>query len=582
VDLILTGNQAIARAARDAGVALGVGYPGTPSTEVLETLVTLEGGCAQWAPNEKVALEVGIGVSFGGARALVTMKHVGVNVAADPLFTAAYTGVAGGLVVMAADDPGMHSSQNEQDSRHYARAAKLPMLEPSDSQEAYDFTRLSFQLSEEYDTPIMLRTTTRLSHGKSTVHEGVRETERPAPVAPQNPQKYVMVPGFARARHLVVEDRQLRIQQWAERAEITRAEYRDKKIGIITSGVTYQYVRDVAPEASTLKLGMVNPLPMAAIIAFAKEIDTLYVVEELDPVIEEQVRAAGINVIGKANFPIFGELLPGIIAKGLGQEEKPSAVASSALPMRPPSLCPGCPHRGVFLLLKKNGLTVSGDIGCYTLGVFPPLLAMDTCVCMGASVGVAHGLERAGLDPAKIIGVIGDSTFLHSGITGVLDMVYNGAHGTIMILDNSITAMTGRQEHPGTGKTLDGMPAPSVDLEGLLESLGVQDVSVVDPYDLDTTEAELKRALAHPGVSVIIARRPCMLIPHEKRAKLTVIIEDCKRCGKCLRLGCPATGKVAEEHNGKTRYYPVIDAQLCNGCGVCAQLCAFGALKIKE
>jgi len=582
VDLILTGNQAIARAARDAGVALGVGYPGTPSTEVLETLVTLEGGCAQWAPNEKVALEVGIGVSFGGARALVTMKHVGVNVAADPLFTAAYTGVAGGLVVMAADDPGMHSSQNEQDSRHYARAAKLPMLEPSDSQEAYDFTRLAFQLSEEYDTPIMLRTTTRLSHGKSTVREWVRETERPAPVAPQNPQKYVMVPGFARVRHLVVEDRQLRIQQWAERAEITRAEYRDKKIGIITSGVTYQYVRDVAPDASTLKLGMVNPLPMGAIIAFAKEIDTLYVVEELNPIIEEQVRAAGINVIGKANFPIFGELLPGIIAKGLGQEEKPSAVAPAALPTRPPSLCPGCPHRGVFLLLKKNGLTVSGDIGCYTLGVFPPLLAMDTCVCMGASIGITHGLERAGLDPAKIIGVIGDSTFLHSGITSVLDMVYNGAQGTIMILDNSITAMTGRQQHPGTGKTLDGLPAPSVDLEGLLKSLGVQDVTVVDPYDLDATEAELKRALAHPGVSVIITRRPCMLIPHEKRAKLTVIVADCKRCGKCLRLGCPAISKVAEEHNGKTRYYPVIDAQLCTGCGVCAQLCAFGALKPLE
>ncbi|HEY3379609.1 MAG TPA: thiamine pyrophosphate-dependent enzyme, partial [Armatimonadota bacterium] len=422
MDLILTGNQAIARAARDAGVALGIGYPGTPSTEVLETLTTLDGGTAQWAPNEKVALEVGIGVAFAGRRALVTMKHVGLNVAADPLFTVAYTGVAGGLVILVADDPGMHSSQNEQDSRHYARAAKIPLLEPSDSQEAYEFTRLAFALSEQFDTPVLLRTTTRLSHGKSTVHEAPADTSIPAPVAPHDPTKYVMIPAFARKRHLVVEDRLLRLRDWANTAAITRAEYRDRAVGIITSGINYQYVREVAPEASVLKLGMVYPLPLDAIRAFAAEVQTLYVVEELDPIIEEQLRAAGITVTGKEHFPLFGELTPDLVAAGLGLPVS-AQTPRTDLPQRPPSLCPSCPHRGVFWTLKKLGLTVSGDIGCYTLGVTPPLSALDTCVCMGASIGIAHGMEKAGLDPAKIVGVIGDSTFLHSGITGVLDMV---------------------------------------------------------------------------------------------------------------------------------------------------------------
>lgn len=578
MELILTGNAAIALAARDAGVALGVGYPGTPSTETLENLTLLEGGVAQWAPNEKVAMEVGAGVAFGNRRALVTMKHVGLNVAADPLFTASYTGVAGGLVVLVADDPGMHSSQNEQDSRHYARAAKVPMLEPSDSQEAYDFTRLAFQLSEQFDTPVLLRTTTRLSHGKSTVTPGERETPTEAK-PPLNPSKYVMVPAFARVRHKVVEERQLAVRAWADTAAITRAELRDTKIGIITSGINYQYVREVAPEASVLKLGMVYPLPLEAIRAFAAQVQTLYVVEELDPIIEEQLQAAGIAVIGKARFPLLGEFNPAVVAKGLGLpvEEQPARE----LPTRPPAMCPGCPHRGVFATLKKLGLTVAGDIGCYTLGVAPPLSAMDTCICMGASISVAHGLEKAGVNPSKVVGVIGDSTFLHSGITPLLDMVYNGSHGTILILDNGTTAMTGRQEHPGTGKSLAGDAAPQVNLEALVAALGVPDVEVIDPYELEKMEARLKKALAFEGVSVMIARRPCMLIPHEDYPAQQVDAELCKLCGRCLKIGCPAISKEQVGEGEKPRYRPVINDLLCEGCSVCAQSCPFEVIKDK-
>ncbi len=580
MELILTGNAAIALAARDAGVALGVGYPGTPSTEVLETLVTLDDGVAQWAPNEKVAMEVGVGVAFGNRRALVTMKHVGLNVAADPLFTASYTGVAGGLVVLVADDPGMHSSQNEQDSRHYARAAKVPMLEPSDSQEAYDFTRLAFQLSEQFDTPVLLRTTTRLSHGKSTVTPGERAANLPAAQPPTNPAKYVMVPAFARVRHTVVEARQLAVQQWAESAALTRVELRDPKVGVITSGINYQYVREVASDASVLKLGMVYPLPLDAIRAFAAQVETLYVVEELDPIIEGQLKAAGIAVLGKERFPLQGEFNPAVVAKGLGLPvvEQPARELAT----RPPAMCPGCPHRAVFWTLKKLGLTVAGDIGCYTLGVAPPLSAMDTCICMGASISVAHGLEKAGVNPAKVVGVIGDSTFLHSGITPLLDMVYNASHGTILILDNGTTAMTGRQEHPGTGKSLAGQKAPRVDLEALVRALGVQDVEVIDPYELDAMDARLKQSLAFEGVSVLIARRPCMLIPHEDYPAQQVSEELCKLCGRCLKIGCPAISKVQVGEGGeKPRYRPEINDLLCEGCSVCAQTCPFEVITDK-
>ncbi len=573
---ILTGNQAIARAARDAGTALGVGYPGTPSTEILETLVTLDGGVAQWAPNEKVALEVGVGVSFGNRRALVTMKHVGLNVAADPLFTVSYTGVAGGLVVLVADDPGMHSSQNEQDSRHYARAAKVPLLEPADSQEAYDFTRLAFELSEQFDTPVLLRTSTRLSHGKSLVTPGTRAGELPAPAPPNKPAKYVMVPAFARKRHEFVEARMVELEAWANAAPLTRAEYRDRKIGIVTSGIAYQYVRDAAPDASVLKLGMTNPLPLEAIRAFAAEVETLYVVEELDPVLEEQLRAAGLAAIGKAVFPICGELNPAVIAAGLGLPA--DAPANLELPGRPPALCPGCPHRSVFSVLKKLGVTVSGDIGCYTLGVMPPLSALDTCICMGASIGIASGLIKAGVDPSRVVGVIGDSTFLHSGITGVLDMVYNKIPTTVIILDNGTTAMTGRQEHPGTGRTLDAAEAPRVDLPALLRSLGVTDVATVDPYERDATTAAIKAALAFPGPSVVIAQRPCMLIPHEVRPRVELDADACKACGACLRIGCPAITEHEVTRDGNTRTMPEIDPLLCTGCAICASVCQFAAL----
>jgi len=578
VDTILTGNAAIAMAAHDARVALGVGYPGTPSTEVLENLTTLESSKAQWAPNEKVAMEVGIGVSYGGGRAIVTMKHVGLNVAADPLFTVSYTGVSGGLVVLVADDPGMHSSQNEQDSRHYARAAKVPMLEPSDSQEAYDFTRIAFELSEKFDTPVMLRTTTRLSHGKSTVKASTVTTGSPETKKIDNPMKYVMVPANAKRRHIFVEERTAKLQEYFESSELNKVEYRDKSTGIITSGISYQYVRDAVPDASVLKLGSVWPLPIKTILEFAANIENLYIIEELDPFIEEQLKAAGIKCIGKERFPICGEFTPTIVAVGMGVAN-PVESQRSSLPTRPPSMCPGCPHRGVFKTLKRLKLTVSGDIGCYTLGVMPPLMALDSCVCMGASIGVAHGMEKAGVDPSTIVAVIGDSTFLHSGMTGLLDMVYNGSKGTLIILDNGTTAMTGRQDHPGTGKALSGESAPHVDLLSLVKSLGVIDVVVIDPYDIPSIEKSLNHALKYDGPSVIITNRPCMLIPHEKYPKVQVIPDKCKYCGACLSIGCPSISKVAVDVDGKTRIRPQMDQLLCTGCQVCKQMCKFDAIE---
>ncbi len=577
MDTILTGNAAIAIAARDAGISLGVGYPGTPSTEVLENLTTLENAKAQWAPNEKVALEVGIGVSYGGGRALVTMKHVGLNVAADPLFTVSYTGVSGGLVILVADDPGMHSSQNEQDSRHYARASKIPMLEPSDSQEAYDYTLLAFELSEKFDTPVLLRTTTRLSHGKSTVKflADIKNNNIKSKI--NDPMKYVMVPANAKRRHQIVEERTIKLQEYFDQSDLTRIEYRDKSIGIITSGISYQYVRDAVPDASILKLGAVWPLPINRIKEFASNIDKIFVVEELDPFIEEHLKVAGISCIGKERFPICGEFTPTVVAIGMGLAN-PVESQRTSLPIRPPSMCPGCPHRGVFRTLKRMQLTVSGDIGCYTLGVMPPLMALDSCVCMGASIGIAHGMEIAGVDPSTIVAVIGDSTFLHSGITGLLDMVYNGSKGTLIILDNGTTAMTGRQDHPGTGKSLSGESAPHVNLLTLVQSLGVIDAVVIDPYDIPLVEKSLNHALKFSGPSVIITNRPCMLIPHEKYAQVQVIPDNCKYCGACLSIGCPSISKVFVEVNGKTRIRPQMDQLLCTGCQVCKQMCKFDAI----
>lgn len=573
--VLLTGNQAIARGAYEAGVTVASAYPGTPSTEIIETLATYPEVKAQWSTNEKVALEVGIGASIGGARALVAMKHVGVNVAADPLFTFSYTGVNGGLVLVSADDPGMHSSQNEQDNRNYAKFAKIPLLEPSDSQECKDFVLLAFRISEEFDTPVMVRTTTRVAHGQSLVTLGERQ-ERELAAYQKNAPKYVMLPGYARQRHPVVEARREALARYNETAPINRIEWGDKKIGVITSGVVYQYVKEALPEVSVLKLGMTFPLPEKLIRDFAAQVEQLYVIEELEPFLEEQFRAMGLKVIGKELFPRIGELSPELIAASMKTAAWETAAAVEVdVPARPPVLCPGCPHRGVFYVINKLKLTVAGDIGCYTLGATPPLTAMDTCICMGASISGALGLEKArGPEFArKLVAVIGDSTFLHSGITGLVDVVYNGGTFTTVILDNSTTAMTGHQDHPGTGFTAKREPAPAVDLENLVRSLGIRRVRVVDPYDLAQMEAALKEETAAPEPSVIIARRPCVLLKGQQPTGGPVAVneEKCTECGRCRRLGCPAlVFKQAK---------PSVDLTLCNGCGQCIQVCRFEALQ---
>lgn len=572
---LLTGNQAIARGAYEAGVTVASAYPGTPSTEIIETMATYPEIKAQWSTNEKVAMEVGIGASIGGARALVAMKHVGVNVAADPLFTFSYTGVNGGLVLVSADDPGMHSSQNEQDNRNYAKFAKIPVLEPSDSQECKDFVVLAYQLSEEFDTPVMLRITTRVAHGQSLVSLG----ERQGGVLndyEKNPPKYVMLPGYGRQRHPVVESRREALAKYNETAPVNRIEWGSKKIGVITSGVAYQYVKEALPDVSVLKLGMTFPLPEKLIKEFTKQVEQVYVIEELEPFLEEQIKAMGINVIGKEVFPRIGELSPELIAACLKTAAEETAAAPDVdVPARPPVLCPGCPHRGVYYVINRLKLTVSGDIGCYTLGATPPLSAMDTCICMGASISGALGMEKArGQEFArKLVAIIGDSTFLHSGITGLLDVVYNGGTFTTIILDNSTTAMTGHQDHPGTGYTVSKEPAPAVDLEQLVRSLGIKRVRVVDPYNLAEVEAALKEETAVAEPSVIIAKRPCVLLKgHQPTGGPVTVIEDkCTECGRCRRLGCPAlVFKQAK---------PSVDTTLCNGCGQCIQVCRFDALQ---
>ncbi|BDV43246.1 indolepyruvate oxidoreductase subunit IorA [Geotalea uraniireducens] len=578
---MLSGNEAIARGAYEAGIKVASAYPGTPSTEILENIVQYKEIDASWAPNEKVALEVGIGASFGGARALVAMKHVGVNVAADPLFTLAYTGVKGGLVFVTADDPELHSSQNEQDNRNYARFAKVPMLEPADSQECKDFTRLAVEISEQFDTPVMLRTTTRISHSKSVVTLGEPAGGLPAPALERNPAKYVMLPGNARIRHRFVEERTDRLADFGETLAINRVEMRSTEIGVITVGVAYQYVREVLPEASVLKLGMVWPLPAGLIRRFAAQVDKLYVVEELDPFIEDQVKAMGIPAIGKEIIPICGELTPAILRTAFNLPQT-ATTEPERLPGRPPNMCPGCPHRGVFYTLNSLKAYVTGDIGCYTLGFMPPLSAMDTCVCMGASIGNATGITKV-VSPEerqKVVAVIGDSTFLHSGITGLLDMVYNKAPATVVILDNRITAMTGRQENPASGYTLMGEETFQVDLAQLCNTLGVQHVRTVDPYDLADTKRVLQEEMARPEPSVVITQRPCVLIKREgafeRGESQAVDFEICSGCKACLKLGCPAIiWQPSEGERGKA----MIDPLLCTGCEVCAQLCKFSAIK---
>lgn len=566
---LMLGNAAIARGAYEAGVRVVSAYPGTPSTEVSECIAAYDEVYAEWAPNEKVAFEVAVGASFAGARSMVCMKHVGVNVAADPMFTAAYTGVNGGLVILAADDPGMHSSQNEQDTRFYARSAHIPMLEPSDSQEAKEFTKLAFELSEKYDTPVFLRTTTRLAHSQSLVEEEDR-VEVPLRPYVKDVAKYTMMPSSAIGRHVVVEARENRLAADVNGFDIIREEMGDTSLGIVCSGVVYEYVKEALPQASVLKLGMVYPLAIDRVRAFAAKVKRLVVVEELEPFFENQLKANGIACEGKNLFSKQGELSVAIIREKLLGEKL--NVEKQDLPVRPPVMCAGCPHRGVFYVLSKLKLTVSADIGCYTLGAQPPLCAVDTVVCMGASVGIAHGFEKAiGREQSKhTVAVIGDSTFIHSGITGLINAVYNKSNITLIILDNSTTGMTGHQQHPATGLTLKQEPAKILDIVALCKTVGCDSVRVVDSYDLAAVEKTVKKEVASDGVSVIVAKRPCALLDKNYPAPCT--ISDCRKCGMCFKLGCPA---IEKQEDGSAR----INASLCVGCGLCEKVCKFGAIK---
>jgi indolepyruvate ferredoxin oxidoreductase alpha subunit len=562
---LLSGNEALAQGAWEAGVRVAAAYPGTPSTEILENLAKKPGVYAEWAPNEKVALEVGLGASLGGARTLVTMKHVGLNVAADPVFTAAYTGVGAGLVLVVADDPGMHSSQNEQDTRNYAAFARLPMLEPSDSAEAREMAISAFGLSEALDMPVLVRSTTRLSHGKTPVEIGDR-TESTHKDYAKNVGKYVMMPGMARKRRVDLDKRLAKAAEAAEDCAFTVEEMRDAALGIVTSGVAYTFVREALPDASVLKLGMTFPLPEARIRAFAAKVGRLAVVEELDPYLTSRLIAMGLPV-EDVGLPRMGELTPGTVAMAFGAEAPEMREPMKDLPPRPPMLCPGCPHRGVFAALRRMDAVVMGDIGCYTLAALPPLASMDTCVCMGASIGMAHGLGKSGGAAGRpVVGVLGDSTFAHSGLTGLLDMVYNGGAGTVIVLDNRVTAMTGHQDNPFTGRTLMGAPAREVDIEAVCRALGVEDVHTVDPNLLKPTAKAIAEAVAYEGPSVVIARAPCALLLKERRDPFAVDEEQCTACGECVRLGCPAISRDA-------RARAVIDVAMCVGCRHCVQVC---------
>ena len=569
---LMLGNEAVARGFYEAGCRVVSSYPGTPSTEITEYAATYDDIYCEWAPNEKVGMEVAFGASLAGARSACCMKHVGLNVAADPLFTLSYTGVNGGLVICVADDPGMHSSQNEQDSRHYAEAAKIPMLEPADSAEAKEFTKMAFELSEEFDTPVILRTCTRIAHSQGAVELLDRDNDQLKPYE-KNPQKFIMAPANAIGRHPVVEDRQAKIATLAETSPLNRVEMGETSLGIITSGTCYQYVKEIfGDKASVLKLGLVNPLPKNLILDFAAKVDRLVVIEELDPYIENYCKALGLKVDGKNIFPICGEFSQRLIAEKLNANI-PEYVSAESVPNRPPVMCAGCPHRGLFYLLSKKKVTVLGDIGCYTLGSAAPLSAIDSVVCMGASVSGVHGYNKALGEAAekKTVAVIGDSTFMHSGMTGLANIAYNGTNSTVIIVDNSITGMTGHQQNPTTGYNIKGDPATKIDLEALCHALGIKRVKVVDPYDLKATEAVLNEEIAVDEPSVIISRRPCALLKYVK-AKPSLVVENdkCRSCKMCMKIGCPAISM----KDGKAK----IDETLCVGCGVCKQMCAFDAI----
>ncbi len=574
---LLLGNEAVARGFYEAGCRVASSYPGTPSTEITEFISEYDEIKSEWAPNEKVACEVAFGASVAGARSFCAMKHVGLNVAADPLFTASYTGVNAGMVIVVADDPGMHSSQNEQDSRHYAKGSKIMMLEPSDSQECLEYSKLAFELSERFDTPILLRVTTRVSHSRSLADVGER-VDNGLKKYEKNPQKYVMVPANAKGKHVVVEKRILEQTEFCETEAVdiglNSVEYNDKKIGVITSGITYTYAKEaLGDKASYLKLGCVYPLPEKLIKDFCNECETVYVLEELDDYIETHCRKIGVDVIGKSEFSLIGEYSQGLIRKVILKEDVENILPSVNIPPRPPVLCAGCPHRGLFYALKRLNVTVSGDIGCYSLGVVKPLGMMDTLLCMGASVSGLHGRNLADPENAnRSVAVIGDSTFIHSGITGLIDIAYNNTNSVTIILDNSITGMTGHQENPTTGKNIKGDPAAAVSLEKLCEAVGIKNVFVVDPYNLKETEDGIKKALSLNEAAVVISRRPCALLKTVKhKPSFKVDKEKCKSCKACMKIGCPAISM----KDGKAE----IDFTQCLGCGVCEQLCKFDAIE---
>lgn len=574
---LMLGNAAVARGAYEAGVSVVASYPGTPSTEITENIVKYEEIYAEWSPNEKVAAEVAIGASIAGARSMSCMKHVGLNVMADPVFTVSYTGVNGGLVFCVADDPGMHSSQNEQDSRHYAEASKIAMLEPADSAECKDYTKVAFELSEKFDTPMFIRLSTRVSHSQSLVEE-CEPQEQLLKDYKKDIDKYVMMPAKAIKRHVVVEDRIAALKEYAENCDLNTVEDNGSKVGVITAGIAHMYAKEaLGDRVNYLKLGMVYPLPEKLIKDFASKCDKVVVIEELDPVIEKHCRALGIEVVGKEKFTLLGEYTPAMIKAAVFGEPTPECeTVEEVIPVRPPVMCAGCPHRGTFYVLKKLGLTVSGDIGCYTLGAVAPLESVDTTICMGASVSAAHGMAKARGSEfnKKLVSVIGDSTFMHSGITGLVDIVYNKGANTVIILDNSITGMTGHQNNPTTGYTIRGEETVQVNLVALCKSVGVNNVVVADPFDVKEFERVVKEETQRDEPSVIIAQRPCALLKSVKYTGKCKINDNCKKCKLCLKLGCPAISFDGEKI--------VIDETQCNGCGLCMNVCPFGAMEKED